>query len=278
MAFEFMLHDGCVVHDLEGVGGAMRRRKTMTTLLVARQWLTEEGKSPEEMESQPLSLPWPVETSRGPTATPTYAELEEACERIAERHRRFCTDCPLNLFGGVIGCHSSILYPLSAEGERRLVERFDPGAGSYLLSEIRNSDFEEGTGLDDARVEGGFFQSTTPFHKIVKDTEGISCRFRISLLLAYLNGCGGIAPRTAFHICREFGCLEGPLDVVEAAYSWPPRPLAPEEEAAVSLAMREVRLVVPEMPDDDVTVTRFHRFIRACWESARRGAVVVIDG
>lgn len=278
MAYEFMLHDGCPVHEQHGVGGAMRLRKTLTTLLVAKQWLTNEGKTPEEIERQPLSLPWPIETSEGPTATPTYAQLAETCERIAERHRMVCADCPLNLFGGTIGCHSSILYPISSDCERRLVERFDPPGGSYLLSEIRSSDFEEGTGLDAPREEGGFFESAKPFHKVAKDTEGTSVRFRLSLLLAYLNARGGISPRSAFHVCREFGFLEGPLDQIEAVLSWPPRPLSPEEGAVLEIAMREVRLVVHESPDDDVSMSRFHRFVRACWESARRGAVVVIDG
>ncbi len=149
MAIDYMIDLGCVPKEMLGSVGIIERLKAQARAGAVIRLFRENGdqRPPSEMGFEFTST-----TSAGEEETRVVV-VQEMLDLAAELDplAHYCEGCPANVLGRPFGCTGAIDYPISAVGERWLLDQL-PGIDQPLVWLLLRQGVQE-LGYDGAPVE-----------------------------------------------------------------------------------------------------------------------------
>jgi hypothetical protein len=192
--------------------------------------------------------------------------LDAAAELIPwEAH---CARCPANLWGQPFGCTGAINYPISAAGERWLLEQVPDNQHPLLFLLLQQAIHDLGyTGETVAALRaqpGVFLESERAWQR---DLEALTVSGDQVFEMLFLSG--PIYPAHGSVLLQFFGAISQDLDAdVMMQLARPPSQAWIDEQIPFQHT--------PD-PDDDATIAALKRFFYAMYRAYRLGVALLLD-
>lgn len=180
----------------------------------------------------------------------------------------YCVRCPANLWGQAFGCTGTINYPISAAGERWLLEQLPDNQHPLLFLLLQQAIRDLGyTGETAAalRAQPGIFMESAQAQQ--RDLEALIITGDQVFELLFLSG--PIYPAHGSVLLQFFGAISPDLDAdVMMQLAHPPSQAWIDEH---------IPFLHTSDPDDDATIAALKRFFYALHVAYRLGVTLLLD-
>lgn len=266
MAIDFVVDYGCAPKDKFGTPEILERLKMRVRAQTIIRLFREhgDGRPPGEM-----GFEFARQTPSGEEETQIII-VQDLLDRAAELDEwaHHCVGCPANQRGASFGCADAVQYPLSARGERWLLDRLPGIDAPFLWLLLRQSIQEMGYSGDDVkplRASGTYFEAGVALARDMQDfvvnTDQV---FEMMFML------GDIQPAHAGMLLQFFDAVPRATEAAQVV-----------EIMNQSLTREDIEARYPLriQPDDgdDSTVAELKRFLRALHHAWRLGVGVMVD-
>ncbi len=273
-AFEFHVSIGCPI----------QRRRTAEQFFsraAIRALGTDKslaGRGDDEFTFDP-----PVQTLMGAKSLLTGAEVTKLWQRLEKKSLPQCGDCPANFQGGAFGCYGSVSAPVSAQGERWLVESFTPASG--VESTVPAAIIAAGVTGSEIDIRRGVSSDGVPLTEAMeparKTTNPGNQEFSSSQLLEFILSAGPILKSDLqFAFLADFGAIDLSSDEILVAATDFSSNTAVSDSAKIARFREKVRkdhaFRFGKYSSDDQSVTELKQFFRACYLALTTGGKVMV--
>jgi hypothetical protein len=145
MGADYIVNLSCAPKLAFGNGDAIEGTRAMVDMIKARSRARALAENVKGKDPNAFKVTVVRATPEGQTQEQiSYADLLAQSGPL-DAHASACQDCPANFLGEAYGCYGTVPYPVTAAGERWLVNRLqtaDSPGGFMLLSAIRDFNYD----------------------------------------------------------------------------------------------------------------------------------------
>lgn len=266
MAIDYVINYGCVPKETLGTDGILDRLKARDRAATVIQLFRENGdqRPPSEMGFEMTRT-----TLEGVEETQVVV-VQDMLDRAAELDplEGYCAGCPANVRGMPFGCIGFIQYPISARGERWLLDRL-PGIDEPLIWLLLRKGVEElnytGESVAPLRADSTYFEE-----RRVAGRDLIEFVFTANQVFELLFLLGDIQPAHAGIVLLLFGAIPRGVDAGEIVQIMN-RQLTPEAIA------RDYPFQIPPSEADDQTIADLKAFFYALYRAWALDLPLLLD-
>lgn len=280
MAFEYLLTHSCPVKDAfpkDALIGALEAKATLKRH-------RDSGRRRGLSERQILAEEVPIHLHEGGEKRVKIEKLKTIKKRVdqLEALRDHCQDCPANCSGRDFGCHGTIRYPISGEGEAWIMRNFcaaEAAESSQIHEWIREHEIR-GEGLARVRAErlglgpeaGQVFEMESAATKVYEDETGERREVTSDQIFELMMSVGRWEEELIVHFLKDCGAIGGEQ---ADGFAETARDDAEGERSRIDLGSFEWKL---ENGVEDATAREFGQFLYALYVAQQSGCAVISMG